>query len=331
MSPDLSIIIVNWNTRELLRQCLQSVRDAAGRLSLETVVVDNGSSDGSPAMCRESFPEVRLIENDRNLGFGSANNIGVAASGSDLLLLLNSDTVVLPDALEVMVRRMRENPALGVLGCRLLNADRSHQASCMRFPAIRLLAIQELMLYRLSRRLPRMFLEPPTACALTRCDWVYGAAMLVRREAFVEAGGFDPAIWMYAEEMDLCYRIRAGRWEIAFEPGAQVIHFGEGSWKSNDYSPSYLKMVGLLHFYRKHYSRRTCLVARVLVTAGAALRLLGWSGWTLLHAARSEKRRFGLCQARSHLRFIAHSLGILRKPAVSQATVVPEPLEAVEV
>jgi GT2 family glycosyltransferase len=307
MMPSLSIVIVNWNTRDLLQNCLRSLFASPVSFAMEVIVVDNASCDDSVMMCRELFPEVKVVENAENLGFGRANNQGIDCSNAEIALLLNSDTIVPPGALDGMLKAM-EDRSIGMLGCRLLNPDGSFQQSCMRFPSLPLMAIQELMLYKLSQRLPRHFVEPPWQEVPADCDWVFAAAVMIRKNAVKGVGGFDPSIWMYSEEMELCYRLNANGWRIRFDPTIKIFHLGEGSWKEASYSPTFLKMTGLLYFFRKHHSYRAYLTARWLSLCGATLRLFLWWVWTQLHCADGVSTRRGLAEISSHMVFIKKML-----------------------
>lgn len=298
--PDLSVIIVNYNTSSLLKQCLQSLICTKGSLELEIIVVDNASIDDSVNICEELFPEVGVIRNDKNVGFGRANNQGITASKADFVLLLNSDTTMLQSSLVTMLKPMYQHPDIGVVGCRLLNPDGNFQPSCMKFPNLRLLLIQEFMLYKLSKRFPRIFFEPPYLNVAKDCDWVFGTAMLIRKKALDVSGLFDPNIWMYAEEMELCYRIREAGYRVLFDPEAKVIHLGEGSWKKRSYSPTFLKMKGLLYFVKKHFSSPTYWAVYSMVAAGAALRIFIWAVWIALNIVQGRKIDPGVIEARTN-------------------------------
>jgi GT2 family glycosyltransferase len=298
--PELSVVIVNYNTSGLLKQCLQSLTSTKGSLALEIIVVDNASNDDSVSICEELFPEVRIIRNDTNVGFGRANNQGISVSNGGFVLLLNSDTTLLHSSLEMMLRPVSQHSTIGVVGCRLLDADGSSQPSCMKFPNLRLVLIQELMLYKLSKRFPRPFFEPPYLDVAKDCDWVFGTAMLIRKKALEASGLFDPNIWMYSEEMELCYRIRGAGWRVLFDPGAKVIHLGEG--------PKFLKMRGLLYFFKKHFSSPTYFAVYSMVAAGAALRVFLWSVWIALNIVRGRGIGHGIIEARSNWALIVKLL-----------------------
>jgi N-acetylglucosaminyl-diphospho-decaprenol L-rhamnosyltransferase len=263
---DLSVVIVNWNTRELLARCLASLEFAllahnldpdatTGQTAratgvVEILVVDNASADGSPAMVRERFPQVHLIENRENVGFAAANNQAIAQSRGRHVVLLNSDTEVCPGALEILVQFLDAHPAAGGCGPRLLNADGSFQASChpMLTPGREFWRL--LLLEQLWPRATYAQAKWDTDTA-RRVEVIKGACFLLRRAALEQAGGLDEQYFMYTEEVDLCYRLAQAGWELWWVPGALVKHYGEAS--SNQVPQAmYLQLYrSKIQFYRK--------------------------------------------------------------------------------
>ncbi len=228
----LSVIVVSWNTREILRDCLAAVCRHLPAGARELVVVDNASADGSAEMVAEQFPEARLIRNAANLGFGRAANQGMSAASGDHLLLLNSDAFLLDDSLLALSRRLERDTTLGLVGPRIELDDGHLQSSARRFPSVGRLALSELWLYRLlsRRRAADLLLGPYWAHDAEReADWLVGACLLLRREVFERTGGFDPAIFMYGEEVEWCHRVRGAGWRILFCPEAQVRHLNHKS------------------------------------------------------------------------------------------------------
>lgn len=260
--PRATVIIVNWNTRELLVRCLESVASTTGDLDLETIVVDNGSTDGSPEMLRARFPQVRLLANRENVGFGRAVNQAAAATDSPYLLLLNSDARLLPGALQSLLRVAESRPRAGVVGARICNPDGTVQASHVSFPT---LGREFLVLSGFGRLLfgpwypshgPRKNRHPQAV------DWVSGACILARRTAFEAVGGFDEGYFLHGEEMDLCYRMQANGWSVWYQDEAKVLHEGGGSSRGGDRSSIELHLYrGRLRFFVKH---RPAWEARVL-------------------------------------------------------------------
>jgi N-acetylglucosaminyl-diphospho-decaprenol L-rhamnosyltransferase len=226
VSLDLSVVIVNWNVRDLLRRCVESVRSAQRSIGVEIIVVDNASTDGSVEMLRSGFPETVLITNPVNRGFPAANNQGIAAAQGRYVLLLNPDTEVLAGSLETLVEHMDTHHDVGLVGPQLLYADGQVQSSRRRYPTLATLFFESTWLESLApRSLLRRFyvLDQPDA-AVSDVDWVTGAAMLARREVIQQVGGMDERFFMYSEELDWCRRIKAAGWRVVYHPGAQVIH-----------------------------------------------------------------------------------------------------------
>lgn len=228
----LSVIVVSWNTRETLRDCLLAVRWHLPEASRELIVVDNASGDGSPEMVAQQFQNVRLLRNTENLGFGRAANQGMAAAQGRFLLLLNSDAFLTDSSLLGLTERLERDPTLGLIGPRILLEDGRLQASARRFPSLGRLALSELWLHRFLSRASaaERLLGPYWAHDSEReVDWLVGACLLLKREVFDQTGGFDPGIFMYGEEVEWCHRIRGKGWRIVFSPEAQVLHLNHKS------------------------------------------------------------------------------------------------------
>lgn len=241
----LSIIIVSWNTRDLLRRCLQSIEANKGETAVEIIVVDNASHDGTPDMLRAEFPQVQLIESGANLGFSAGNNVGLAAAQGDYLLLLNPDTEIVGDALQRLIATLAENPFAGVVAPRLHYGDGSPQITRHRFPLLWTLATASTPLAPLFAPLLNRFyyqtnhnkglgfdnLPAPihSGDAMDSrhsqpTDWLTGAALLLKREVYQRVGGFDEQFFMYFEETDWQRRIKAAGWTILYDPAALIIH-----------------------------------------------------------------------------------------------------------
>lgn len=286
---DLSIVIVNWNTREMLRDCLQSVYDNLGALKAEVWVVDNGSADSSQDMVREAFPQVLLIANSDNKGFAGANNQALAQATGRHVLLLNSDTLVHGDVLAASVRYLDDHPDVGVMGCRVLNTDGSLQITGSRLPSLLNLSLQATGL----NRLPGAFFDRYQMTRWDRrserdLDVISGCYLMVRGEAMAEVGLLDDAFFFYGEETDWCYRFAAAGWRLVLAPVGEITHFGGGSVKKLNHKRNIMLSEGTIRFHRKHYGW----------IGGAACWLLLWLFnlsraviWTALGLIGSAARR----------------------------------------
>lgn len=275
--PRLSIIIVSWNTRDITRDCLASVRKWMGHMPHEVILVDNASSDGSADMVRREFPEVRLIANAENVGFGRANNQAMRVARGDFFFLLNSDTLLVDPSLERFVELFASQPDVGIAGCRLLNEDRTTQSSCGRFPSLRVAFVEELMLYKfLSRRAQGELLLGgywPHDRARD-VDAVWGAAMLVRRELFEATGGFDERIFMYGEDLDWCMRAHALGWRVRFQPECAIVHLDHRS-SAQRYGDKRidLSLQRSYDIFRQRRGRLATAALMGLKTVGALIRI----------------------------------------------------------
>lgn len=227
---DLSIVIVNWNTREILRNCLASVRRDAVRIGCETIIVDNHSSDGSADMVASEFPEMTLIRNEDNKGFASANNQGIVISRGRYILLLNPDTIVRKDALARSVSFADRHPRAAIVGCRTYGHTGCMQYNCYQFPNLLNLALS------LSHLQIRFFYHPFWGRA--RLGWwdyntpreveaVAGCFMLARREAVQEVGPMSEEYFMYSEDTEWCWRFHQAGWKVMYTPDAEILHYGQ--------------------------------------------------------------------------------------------------------
>ena len=233
-SLDLSIIIVNWKSAKFTNECVASIRQHATGLAYEIIVVDNASFDGCDKVLRESAPEVIYRQSEKNLGFAKANNLGFETARGASLLFLNPDTVVVGAAIDCLHNALQRLPRAGAVGGRLLNGDGTLQTSCIQaFPTI---VNQMLASDFLVNRWPEagMWGAAPLYRQSPEPDEVQvisGACLMVRREVFEKIGGFSEDYFMYAEDLDLCYKVRRAGWKNYYVPEALVIHFGGSSSK----------------------------------------------------------------------------------------------------
>ncbi len=264
---DVSIIIVNWNTRELLLNCLSSVLATTSGLAIETIVVDNGSQDGSSEAVRKEFPGVTVIQNDRNRGFARANNQALAGAAGRYFLLLNSDAVLTEGSLQGLVSFMDRTPDAGVAACQFIDTDGSRQNSFDNFPTLATELFNKTILKLLfPARYPskrRVYREP------IEVDSVIGACMLVRAEAVRQVGVLDEEYFFFLEETDWCYRMRRAGWHVYHLPNIRVYHL---QGKSKEQSPvnAWIEYYRSLYlFFKKNRGGFSYYVLR----AGKALKL----------------------------------------------------------
>jgi hypothetical protein len=290
-APDLSVVIVNYNVREFLAQALRSVERAARHLRVEVIVVDNNSVDGSVPMVRSRFPRIRLVPNDRNAGFGAANNQALELAQGRYVLILNPDTIVQEDTLDTLVRFMDEHPNAGAVGCQILNPDGTFAPESRRaFPTPR------VAFFRMSG-LGRLFPQSPVfgrynMTFLSRdeeaeVDALSGSCMLIRRAALFGdpadpgrrgAGLFDEAFFMYGEDLDLCFRIQKAGWSIHYTPATRIIHYKGESTKKGEFRYVRLFYGAMVRFARKHlhgrYSGLFIAMLQAAIVVRATISLL---------------------------------------------------------
>lgn len=261
--PVLSIVIVSFRVGDVLSACLESLRLHPSGIPTEVIVVDNHSGDGTPEAVRERFPEVKVIVNGANLGFATANAVGVRASRGRLILFLNNDTEVLEGTLATLVAAMGNDPGIGAVGCRIVGTDGIIQQSRGVDASIVTEAAQLSFTLLLRRRfgpalrmLARWHSRPGDA------DWVTGACLLARREALEATGGFDTGFFMYFEDADLCRRIREAGWRIRYTPEATIVHRGgvSASRVGRRLLLSYRE--SQLRYYRKHHAAPQLLLLK---------------------------------------------------------------------
>lgn len=283
---DLGVVIVNWNTRDLLRKCLQTVFASEG-LTYQVVVVDNASTDGSPDMVRHEFPDATLITSATNDGFSMANNKGLRWLGLDkgknnptaprYGLLLNSDTEVPPAALAEMVRYMDrpEHQNVGAAGCKLWLPENKLDLACRRsFPTpevsfYRMMGLSKLFPH--SKRFGRYNMTYLSPDIETEVDSVVGAFMMVRRETIAQVGLLDETYWMYGEDLDWAFRIKQAGWKIMYNPAVTVLHIKRASSRKSKRAKIAFTEA-MVKFYQEHYRPTTPLWLHLLVMTGLTIK-----------------------------------------------------------
>lgn len=277
---ELSIIIVSFNTSDLLRKCLNKVYKALsfGKIEKESevIVVDNASTDDSVSMVQKYFPKVKILKNTQNLGFAKANNQGIKKSSGKYILLLNSDTEIEKNALFNLLNAIKTDPNIGVVGGKLLNPDGMTQPSAGFFP--HLSKVFYWMFFVDDIPIISKFLKPyhvgdKSFYEKTKLvDWVTGACFMLKRELIDNAGLLDEDIFMYGEEMEWCYRIKKRGYKVALIPSAQILHHKGASVSSSD-AGILEEFKALLYFYKKHKASWQLPFLRLFLRTGALLRI----------------------------------------------------------
>ena len=296
MSPPdalaLAVAVVSYQTRDELERCLLSVRAAR---PAETVVVDNGSTDGSIELVRERFADMRLVVSEHNAGYGAAANAAIAACSAPAVLLLNSDTELEPDALPALGRYLAEHPAAAIVGPRLVDADGSLQPSTLAYPTAADMLMGDTGLHRLVRRLPlarERFLRTWAHDRARAVPWVTGAALAIRRSAFDAVGGFDERYFMYWEEADLCRRLAGAGFETHYAPVTTVLHARSASTAKQPVAMRREWLVSYRRYLATHVSRRSSTAQLGLLRAFATARAA--RDVVRLRLARDPERRRAL-------------------------------------
>ena len=291
----VSVAIAHWNVRDLLHDCLTSLRARARTAvwPLEIIVVDNASTDGSAGMVRAKFPEVILIENAENLGFSKATNQAIRASTGRYVLMLNSDTVVLTNAIDRMAQYLEMHPEVGVVGCRLVYPDGRLQRSCSHFISVWDQVVEALYLHRLAtwfQPFGRHGMRYWDYNETRPVDWVMATALLVRASILDQLGPLDDELFGAAQDIEFCRRVRDAGWQVVFLHDVEIVHHsskswlcyeGEGAaqWRARAYYEQFLSM---LHYFRKYEGESAAIRYALASKIHEAIRLVTWNiAWKL--------------------------------------------------
>jgi len=296
---DLTIGVVTYNGRALTEQCLKSIQDAAPTCRFEIVVVDNASTDGTVAWLREAYPQVRVVANAANAGVARGNNQCFSTAEGRYVLLLNSDTIVLPGMLDRLVAFADAHPDSGALGGKLVNPDGSFQASYFDFPS---LWCEFLHATHLGTLLDPHYPSHGDPNGIGEVDWIMSASLLVRRAAAEQVGWVDESYFMYSDETDLQYRLRRAGWKVYYLPEVVTVHFGGQS--ASHWRRRKLIYRGKLLFFQKHYGPLKTTLLRTLFAATSLLKLPGWCAVWLRPAWRERATQ----EMRSNIEVLCLSL-----------------------
>ncbi|UCC38298.1 MAG: glycosyltransferase family 2 protein [Candidatus Aminicenantes bacterium] len=285
--PELSIIIVSFNDKSHLEECLSSIEENAQDMDLEILIADNNSLDGSQEFIKQNYPKIKLIANEENVGFAVALNRGIRESKGEFFLFLNTDAVIYPNALSLLLEELKINPRLGAIGPALLRGENAYQVSFgMRVSFI-------------SQIVQKHFLNPFYKLKLksiqkrNEVGWLSAACFMTRREVLEDVGLFDENFFLYFEDIDLCYRIRKKGWSLLFFPQARVFHRGGASTQRDKVSSRFEYRKSQLYFYQKHNSKVSLFLLRLYFVLNFCFIRL----WGLLKGKnyrRNRKRFFKL-------------------------------------
>jgi GT2 family glycosyltransferase len=273
---DVSVIVVNYNTAHLLKEMRDALTASSSGLSVETIIVDNASRDDSVAVLERDYSDAKLIFNDKNVGFGRANNQGLALASGRYILLLNTDAFVAPDTLVKTVAYMDAHSDCGVLGVRLVGRDGVLQPCCRYFPTPWNLFLMRTGLHKFFARTRMVDDMEWDHASVRECDWVIGCYYLIRREVTDQVGLFDPRYFLYSEEVDHCRMTKSAGWKVVFFPDTTVIHIGGESAKSDSQLTSggqisALQIESELLYFRKHHGFAGAVAAVFLSTLSDAM------------------------------------------------------------
>ncbi len=272
--------IVSYNCRELLAKCLRSIAKESGGLRVEVIVVDNASGDGTVEMLASDFPEVRTIAGEENLGFAAGTNRAVEAASADTLLLLNPDTEVRPGALAQLAEFVQSCPEVGACGPAVRGADGELQRTCHAFPSLWLTLVAQFGLHRAFRH-SRVFgaydmtwwaHDEPRAV-----DWLSGVCICTRRNVWERVGPLDEGYFMYAEDIDWCYRLRQAGLDRWYLPDAEIVHYEAGSWGGASRERILAAHKAMFRFFGKHYGHFAEVAERLLILWGGMIRGSFWN------------------------------------------------------
>lgn len=278
--PMVSVVIVSWNARDYLAECLESLKGDVYEGLIETIVVDNASTDDSVEMVRQQFPDVKLICNAENLGFSKANNIGIRQCVGEYIALVNSDVHVLKDCITNLVAYCQNQPATGLVGPFIIGSDGKQQRSCRGAPSLWNMLCRALSLdvvFPHSRWFNGYFLGHWDHRTTASVDILSGCFWLAPRRALDDVGLLDESFFIYGEDMDWCKRFRDAGWDVVFVPQAKAIHYGGASSANSPIRFFVEKQKADIQYWRKHHSRIAVAVYYAISLLHHGLRIAGYS------------------------------------------------------
>ena len=285
LDTDVSVILVCWNNKSYLEQCLESIFDNPPRCNTDIVVVDNGSTDGSQAMLSERFPSVKIIQNQENVGLGRASNQGIQATRGRYVLLLNNDTIMSEDSIDAMSRCLDDDVTVGAVGGTLLNSDLTVQSCYNRFPTL----LEEFLIAtRIGEALWPGY--PAAVKSDTRLvDWMSSACLMLRRASLDEVGLLDEEYFIYGDEADLQYRLHRAGWRRVHLHDVKIVHFGGRSM--NRWSRRKMVYRGKMLFFRKNYGKAKEIALRALLSGLTVAKVAVWAVAYVFPKARPRAQK----------------------------------------
>jgi len=267
---DLSIIILNYKTRGLLKECLKGIKMVQPKLDYEIIVVDNASGDGTAQMMQENFPEIKFIASDKNLGYAKGNNLGIKVASGRYVMIMNPDIIVFSDVLEKLVQFLDTRQDVGIVGPKLLNPDKSLQYSCYRFPDFWEPVYRRTPLGRFDfakKKLDNYLMKDFDHNARREVDWLLGGCLLIRKKALDDVGFLDERYFAYFDDVDLCRSMWEKKWKVVYDPEISVIHFHRRESAEGHWLGAIFKKVTRIHLaswlkYFKKWGRETIATGR---------------------------------------------------------------------
>ncbi len=278
--PDISVILVSYNTIEMTKTALRHLYSSIHNLEMEVIIIDNASKDLSADVLRNEYPQITLIENKKNVGFGRANNQALPYLKSRYVLLLNTDAFVETDTIAKTVQYMDANPQCGILGVKLLGRDGELQPSCRYFPTPWNIFLKRTGLNRIFKHTKMVDEMSWDHDSVRNCDWVPGCFYLIRKEVIDQVGLFDPRYFLYSEELDHCFAAKKAGWQVTYYPHTSVVHIGgesaksDGEITSSGRQISSLQVESELLYFRKNYGLSAVVTNVFLVTLADSMRIL---------------------------------------------------------
>jgi len=306
---DLSILIISYNTKDILKSCLESIFRFTRGFNFEVIVIDNHSNDGSPEMIKKNFPQVRLLLNSNNQGFSKAVNKGIKISSAEYFLVLNSDTLIIDNSIRALWEFLVSHKDVAVVGPKLLNPDYSLDLSCVHFHNF--LNVFFPCLPILKRFVPKVFIpnikDKHFYSSLREVDWMSGACFMFSKEILIELKGLDDRFFLYCEEEDFCYRAKELGWKIIYYPRAKVIHIGQASSLPVSNAAFQQLFYSLFLFFEKHYGKFYAITFRSTMMCLMPLNIIVFKLLAVVH--KKDSMFYKVAEHRSRLIFKAYQPG----------------------